>query len=190
VSVLPASHRARVRLLWASVAAAALLGVALLVVLAPNTGRSLQTPVDDRPPTVLREPKHVRPTSQALRSARRTLDAFVRSAVIRRNLAASWPLATAHMRVGVSRQDWLSGNLPVAPYPAEQFGSASFRLVYSYRNVLGFDVTVHPSEPDFAAGSYRCELHRQLERWLVDFCYGEATPRGRVSPVINPSLGG
>jgi hypothetical protein len=177
---LPTSHRARVRLLWISIAVTAVLAVAGLIVFVPNTGHSFATPIVNKPAMVVTEPKHVPATPATRRAAEATLRAFVRSAIVRRDLARSWPLATAHMKIGTSRADWLHGNLPVVPYPANAFADAGFTLKYSYvGGVLGYDVLIIPREN--AAGNvagqqvYSCELHDVRGRWLVDFCYPRKT---------------
>jgi hypothetical protein len=180
VAGLPASHRARVRLLWGSIVGAAVLGVAALIVFVPNTGRTTATPIDtSKPPERYVVPKTVPATTVEKAAARRTLELFVPSAMTRQNLAASWPLTTAQMRSGTSHGDWLAGNLPVVPYPADAFRTFGMTLKYQYKGILGYDVLVLPKEN--AAGAqagqqvYSCELHDVRGRWLVDFCYPRKT---------------
>jgi hypothetical protein len=168
------------RLLRGSIAAMVVAAIALLLIFDRNSGHSTATPIDfSKPAVVVRTPKTVRQPPGALASARRTLDAFVRSAVVRRNLASSWPLATAHMKIGTSHADWLAGNLPVVPYPANAFRAFGLTLKYSYRGVLGYDVLVLPklTRAGNAAGQqvYECELHDVHGSWLVDFCYPRKT---------------
>jgi hypothetical protein len=168
------------RLLRGSIAAAVLIVVALLLVFDRNSGHSTATPIDfSKPAVVVHTPKTVRQAPGALASARSTLDTFVRSAVVRRNLASSWPLATAHMKIGTSHADWLAGDLPVVPYPANAFRTFGLTLKYSYRGILGFDVLVLPklTRAGNAAGQqvYECELHDVRGSWLVDFCYPRKT---------------
>jgi hypothetical protein len=184
---LPQSHRARVRLLRRSIVAGVLIVIALLIAFVRNTGKSFDTPEVDRPAMRFHEPKSVPATPEARRAALRTVDAFVRSALVRRNLRASWPLATPHMKVGVKRSEWLAGTLPVAPYTGT-FGRAEYGLRYSYRGVLGWGVHLLPKTDRDPEGAYLCELHRVRGSWLVDFCYSEATPTGRYSAVINTGL--
>jgi hypothetical protein len=118
-------------------------------------------------------------TPEQRSAALSALSRFVRSAVIRQHLAASWPLATAHMKEGTSRADWLSGNLPVVPYPAVAFRTAGFTLKYQYEGILGYDVLVLPKETKAGqlAGQqvYACELHDVRSHWLVDECYPRKT---------------
>jgi hypothetical protein len=168
------------RLLRGSIAAAVVTVIALLIVFDRNSGHSTATPIDfSKPAVVLRTPKTVRQAPSSLASARRTLDTFVRSAVVRRKLASSWPLATAHMKIGTSHADWLAGDLPVVPYPANAFRTFGLMLKYSYRGILGYDVLVLPklTKAGNAAGQqvYECELHDVRGSWLVDFCYPRKT---------------
>ena len=177
---LPESHRARVRLLRNSIVATVVIVVALLIVFDRNSGHPTATPIDQsKPAEVVRTPKTVKQTPEARAAAEATLDTFVKSAVIRRDLASSWPLATAHMKIGTSHADWLAGNLPVVPYPAAAFRSFGLTLKYSYKGIQGYDVLVLPKQTKAgdAAGQqvYECELHDLHDRWLVDFCYPRKT---------------
>lgn len=180
LALLPSSHRKRVRLLWGSIAGTAVLIVAAMIVFLPNTGHSTQTPINEtKAATQYHAPKTVRATAAEKAAALHTLSEFVHSAFIRQNLAASWPLATAHMKVGTSHSDWLAGNLPVVPYPAEAFRAFGTTLKYQYKGVLGYDVLVLPklTAAGRAAGQqiYACELHEVHGSWLVDFCYPRKT---------------
>jgi hypothetical protein len=169
-----------VRLLRRSIIAAVVLGVAALIAFDRNSGHATFTPIDEsKPAVVVRVPKTVEQTPLAKAAAEATLGTFVRSAVIRRHLEASWPLATPHMKLGTSHADWLAGNLPVVPYPAAAFRTLGLTLKYSYKRVLGYDVLVLPkrTKAGDAAGQqvYECELHDLHGRWLVDFCYPRKT---------------
>lgn len=168
------------RLLRGSIAGAVVLGIAALIVFLPNTGHSTATPIDrSKAPTRYHVPKTVRATAAQKAAAERTLATFVDSAFIRRDLAASWPLATKHMKQGTSYHDWLAGNLPVVPYPAEALRTFGTTLEYQYEGVLGYDVLVLPKQNAVGrkAGSqvYACELHDVHGSWLVDFCYPRKT---------------
>jgi hypothetical protein len=168
------------RLLRGSIAGAALLIVVLLLVFFRNTGHSTATPINEHEQAqVYHAPKTVKATAAEKAAAVSTLSRFVRSAVIRRDLASSWPLATAHMKDGTSHADWLSGNLPVVPYPANAFRTAGYTLEYQYQGILGYDVLVLPKETKAAqlAGQqiYACELHDVHGSWLVDQCYPRKT---------------
>jgi hypothetical protein len=168
------------RLLRRSIVGAVVLIVVLLIVFVRNTGHSTATPINENGRAqVYHPPKTVKATEEQKAAAISTLTRFVRSAVIRRDLASSWPLATAHMKSGTSRREWLSGNLPVVPYPADGFRTVGFTLRYQYKGILGFDALLLPNEtkPGQDAGQqvYACELHEVRGSWLVDECYPRKT---------------
>ena len=177
---LPASHRARVRLLRRSIIAIVVLVIAFLIAFVRNTGHSTATPINQNGHAqVFRAPKTVKATPKEKAAAISTLSRFVRSAVIRRDLASSWPLATAHMKEGTSHPDWLRGNLPVVPYPADGFRTVGFTLTYQYKGILGFDALLLPNTSkagqDAGQQVYACELHKLRGSWLVDECYPRKT---------------
>ncbi len=170
---LPESPRKRARLIRGVSIGVVLLAIAAVSVRYRNAGHSYATPIDpSKPAVVIREPPHVPATRAMRRAAEATLATFARTALIRRDGETSWRLATPHMRVGTSHREWLTGALPVVPYPANGFRTSFSVLRYSYRGVLGYDVTVLPK--DSGKGEqrvYACELHDLRGRWLVDFCY-------------------
>jgi hypothetical protein len=178
---LPRSHRKRVRLAWWSAGTIALLTIVGLIVFVPNTGHSTATPINEHQPAqVFHPPKTVKATAAQKAAALATIDRFARSAIIRRNLEGSWPLATPHMKLGVSHADWLAGDLPVVPYPAWAFRTAGYTLKGQFKGVLDYDVLMLPKETQAAqrdAGQqvYSCELHELRGTWLVDSCYPRKT---------------
>jgi hypothetical protein len=169
-----------VRLLRRSIVGAVVLTVALLIVFVRNTGHSTATPINENGHAqVFHAPKTVEATAAQKAAAISTLSRFVRSAVIRRDLAASWPLATAHLKSGTTRAEWLSGNLAVVPYPANGFRTVGFTLKYQYKGILGYDALLLPNTTKAGqlAGQqvYACELHDVRGNWLVDQCYPRKT---------------
>jgi hypothetical protein len=177
---LPSSYRARRRLLWGSIGATVVLGVAALIVFVPNTGHTTSTPIDTtKRAQVFHVPKTVPATPAEKAAAEQTLNVFVPSAITRQHLDRSWQLATPHMKIGTSHADWLAGDLPVVPYPAGAYRTFGEILKYQYKHILGFDVLVLPKQnpAGVKAGQqvYACELHDVHGRWLVDFCYPRKT---------------
>ncbi len=172
---LPESPKARERLYRRAAVAAVALFVAILLIFFRNTGHSLETPITNQPADVFRLPQPVPASSADRAAAERTLDRFVRTAIIRRDPGAAWELATPHMRQGSTRSEWERGVLPVVPYPAPEFASAGVTLEYSYRGRLGYDVLVLPRSAKGEQRVYSCELRDVHGRWLVDFCYPRTT---------------
>jgi len=169
-----------VRLLRRTIVGAVVLSVALLIVFVRNTGHSTATPINENGHAqVYHAPKTVEATAAQKAAAISTLSRFIRSAVIRRDLAASWPLATAHLKSGTTRAEWLSGNLAVVPYSASGFRTVGFTLKYQYKGILGYDALLLPNttKAGHLAGQqvYACELHDVRGNWLVDECYPRKT---------------
>jgi len=52
--------------------------------------------------------------------ARAVAEAFVATAVARKDLAKSWELASPELRGDLTRADWLTGTIPVQPYPVDK----------------------------------------------------------------------
>src|SRR2546430_6038386 len=81
-----------------------------------------------------RQPKHVPFTARERQAVRGVLRGFIRSAVARHDVAASWDLAGPSLRSGVTRRQWATGAIPVVPYPAAKHGLGMWDSVkYSYR---------------------------------------------------------
>jgi hypothetical protein len=97
-------------------------------------------------------------------------DAFVRTAVRRHNLAASWPLIHPNLKQGLSKQEWLTGNIPVVPFPAK--GIIAWDLDWSYPGDVAADVVLQPVPK---SGLYRKTFTIEFKRvggaaenrWLV-----------------------
>ncbi len=178
IGTLRTSHRARVRAVWAAALGVVAVIVATLIVLVPNTGHKSVAPIDySREAKVVRTPPTVRLAASDRAAILATLDKFLRSAVLRQHPGASWALTTAYMHRTTNRHDWLVGDLPVAPYPVRAFASVQYALRYSWPHVVGYDMTVMPKgSSGLGSVNYRCELHQQYGRWLVQYCYSDSTP--------------
>jgi hypothetical protein len=110
-----------------------------------------------------------------------TVDEFVRTAVLRRDLARSWELAGAGLRLGSSRAEWLDGELPVYPYPADPERTA-WDLDYADESEVALNVTLvarrgEREPPEVFGVSLEPVGRGESRRWLVGAWY----PRGSVS---------
>lgn len=173
---LPQSPRARRRLAYAGAALLAVLLIALLSALIGNSSGPEQAPLHESvKPQTYEGATPMRATAAEKREAARVLTAFAESAIPRRQLATSWELATAHMRSGTTRQEWLAGSLPVVPYPSSDFGSIGLTFKGAYvGGMIDYDVLVLPRTKTGKQQVYSCELLQEHGRWRVDFCYPRA----------------
>lgn len=166
----PRSARTTRRLFKVGIVLAVALGVTLLVLLLPRAHRQMETfrdvPADVPAPT----PRSVRASPELRRLLLGEANEFVRTAVRRRDLAASWPLIHPTLKQGLTRREWLTGSIPVVPFPATRI--AEWGLDWSYRDDVALDVVL---QPDSASGLYRktftIEFKRvpggSVDHWLV-----------------------
>jgi hypothetical protein len=181
-------------LLLLGVAAAA----AALVIAFPNTGKRHEV-FDSAPVQFSREPKHVAAGPRRRAEALLATMAFVKTAVLRRNVDASWDLATTDLRAGYTRKQWDTGNIPVVPFPAA--GVGAWQVDWSYENDMGFDILLAPKKGShLAAKSFLVELKRSRPgaRWRVASWVPNGVSvqqdlanaaKGRPQPKVASSLG-
>jgi hypothetical protein len=71
---------------------------------------------------------------------------FVRTAVARKNLAAAWKISDANIRGGLTYKEWLTGNIPVVPFPVSSSAVARFKIDVSYANEAGLEILLEPQD--------------------------------------------
>jgi hypothetical protein len=201
---LLASPRRRRRLGWTLGLALALAIVVGVSVRYSTSGSSAEdTPVQaDAAETASPQAAAIRVTPAVRREVDRTVQTFVRTAVIRRDLAEGWALASPVMRQGVTRSAWEDGDIPVQPFPARALASADWQLRYRFERTLGIDVLVQPKQGSGApVAVYAAEVTAPgsgaPRRFLVDSWVPQATlgaasgpsqPRGGGSRAATPEL--
>jgi hypothetical protein len=178
VQAILTSYRWRRRLAWSGglLATVGVL-VALAVVLPKQHAPHYLAPTGTQQAVGQAQPKQVRVTAAERVAVNRTLVAFVRTGVTRADPAAAWTLTTASMRSGISKQDWLKGNLPVNPFPASISDQPSWRVLTSYPRDLTLDLVLQP-KPGSHVGpiAFAVELKQERDgRWLVDSMAPEQT---------------
>ena len=47
---------------------------------------------------------------------------FIHTAVLRKNLDAGWRISTANVHAGLSHAQWMTGTIPVFPFPSHAYG--------------------------------------------------------------------
>jgi hypothetical protein len=104
-----------------------------------------------------------------------TLDAFVNSAIKRRNVAASYNLVTPNMRYGVTRADWNTGDLPVYPFPARGTRFHNWTVDFVKPNHIGIELMLASRGRSDDSIQYFGEVKKLHGRWLVDSFSPSAT---------------
>jgi hypothetical protein len=155
--------------------------VAVLAALLPSPEPDRSEELQPGEVQVYEPPKPIRLTPRMRREVDATIDEFVRAAVLRRDLARSWELAASELRVGSSRSEWMRGELPVYPYPADPKRTA-WELDYADEVEVALNVTLVPRRgerepPEVFGVSLEPAGSGKERRWLVAAWF----PRGSVS---------
>jgi hypothetical protein len=69
---------------------------------------------------------------------------FLKTAVGRSDLAAAWKIAGPDIRGGLTYKEWLTGNIPVVPYPVGSVAQARFKVDFSHANEALLEVALLP----------------------------------------------
>jgi hypothetical protein len=184
---LLSSPRRRRRLGWTAAIVLPLAAIVVVSILYGTSG-SEDTPVAaDTTGPAAPALATIRVTPAVRRRVDETVQTFVRTAVIRRNLEAAWPLASPVMRQAVTRSEWLRGDLPVQPFPAKALRAADWRLRYRNERTLGIDVMIQPKPGSGApVAVYSAELTAPgtgtPRRFLVDSWFPQTTLGAAAGP--------
>jgi hypothetical protein len=143
--------------------------VSAIVSFAPNRNPAPQV-LPKTPPKAPVKEKSV-PLGETAQSVARL---FVKTAVARTNLAAAWKIAGPNIRGGLTYKEWLSGDIPVVPYPIKSLDFAPFKIDYSYRNEALIEVALLPKKGAkiksqiFYLGLKRVAGPGGKRHWVVD----------------------
>jgi len=180
----PRSARTRKRLIRAGLVVGLIAFVAVAVAVFPHAQKQVETfrdvPVDLPEP----DPTPVKASPELRHLLIGETSEFVRTAVRRKDLPASWPLIHPELKQGLTRAEWMTGNIPVVPFPANAI--VATQLDWSYENDVALDVVLQPEKK---SGLYRKTFtiefkrapHGNQDRWLVS----SWVPRGVSDALIN-----
>jgi hypothetical protein len=108
----------------------------------------------------------------------RLLDAFVKDAVRRENLAAAWGLAGPGLRGGTTREAWVAGRgVTVQTFPVRGTdfrGAWTGQLVEPGHAVLSMVLQLKPNPDGIRAVAESIDARKVRGRWLVDAFYPAA----------------
>lgn len=135
--------------------------------------------VSGTPPTVPVDP-----------AARIVAGKFITSAVTRQNLREAWKITEpgSPVRQGFTYKEWLSGDIPVQPFPAKAIAGASYKVQTSHPKELTLNVYVF-AKPHSGVRSqnFLIVLHPhgtgKQKHWLVSYWVPAS------GAVIVPSVG-
>jgi hypothetical protein len=151
----------------------------------------LNRPEDDPVPTqrvaaqVAKEPKTVPPSPEARRLVSQFLNTAVdrdgSEAVARRKLDAAWKISSPNIRGGLTKREWLTGNIPVVPYDVSNVERAPVRLDWSYPTEASFAVMLLPKDgssekPQTFFITVKKFGKGANARWMVDYFAPYAPP--------------
>ena len=87
------------------------------------------------------------------------------------DLAGTWDLAGPDLRQGMTRDDWLKGQLPIVPFAASERGQGKWSLVsYSYANKVGLELLMFPERRSGQLATVETDVVRGKDgRWRVNY---------------------
>jgi hypothetical protein len=138
-----------------------------------DTGTSQETPLTNKPAQVFTPRKQVPLEAEARRVAGR----FILTAVAREGLGESYDLAHPELRQGLSRKEWLTGNIPVVYYPAKAIETATFKVDESYADEAILQVALLPKDASGVKPQiFFIGLKKSANRWRVSYWVPRAAP--------------
>jgi hypothetical protein len=148
--------------------------VAFTVAWVGDSGTPLESPLSNEPAQVYTPRKQVPLDAEARKVAGR----FILTAVARENLGESYALAHPELRQGMSKREWLTGNIPVVYYPAKQIETATFKVDESYPDEAILEVALLPKESaDVKPQIFYIGLKKAVRRWQVNYWVPRAAPQ-------------
>ena len=152
--------------------------VAFAVTWIGDTGKSEETPLSNKPAQIFTSRKQVPLDVEARKVAGR----FILTAVARENLGASYSLVHPELRQGLTRKEWLTGNIPVVYYPAKEIETATFKVDESYPDEAILEVALLPKDakkvkPQVFYIGLKKAGEGTAARWMVNYWVPRAAPQ-------------
>jgi hypothetical protein len=134
-----AAPRTRRRVAWVLAGGGVCAAVVLLLVLGPNKDAPKQR-ISNVP---AQEPER-QVEAPLPKEARQVAVRFIQTAVAREDLEEAWTLVGPNLRGGLTREEWLTGNNPVVPYPIDKLEVAPYKVDESYESSALIEVALLP----------------------------------------------
>jgi hypothetical protein len=166
-------------------------GVVVFVRAIADGPEPIQEKLSNQPAQLPARPETKAPVDPA---AKRVARQFIRTAVARRNLAASWKITHPSLRQGLTLKEWKTGNIPVIPlsYPVAKLESVVFKVDESTQRTTVLEVAMIPRpgakafgrkiDPDLFWLGLKKVGRGKNARWLVDYWMPREGPIFRAIP--------
>jgi hypothetical protein len=102
--------------------------------------------------------------------ARQVVVKFIETAVVRKNLAEAWKISGPNIRQNMTLKQWMTGTIPVVPYPNAAVDRSPVKITWSHPGEAGLEVVLEPK-----AGSrekpqlFFVNVIKPRVKWLVDY---------------------
>jgi hypothetical protein len=174
------SRRAQNRLLAVGVLVLIAGGIAAAVVfIGSDTGTKIPETYSSKPPKdVSQIPKKVKLEKAAADIAQK----FLATNVVRRNLSQGYKLVGPDLKEGLTLKQWLTGNIPVVPYPGDVIDKVPIQVIYSYPREAMLRVFMLPKKGvQIPGGAFYLGLKLygkgHSRHWLVNSWVPYASPK-------------
>ncbi len=157
--------------------------IVALVKLVPNQNPKADTSVTKNP---VRVSPNAPPTVKLPQEARDIAGKFILTAVVRKNLADAWKISGAGIRQTLTRKEFLTGNIPVVPFPFK-LAIAPMKVDYSFKNQALLEVAlIAPKKARVKPQYFYLGLKRvgaAKPHWVVDSWVPRVGPKIPANPV-------
>ena len=104
---------------------------------------------------------------------------FIHTAVVRKDLDTGWRVSTANVHAGLTHAQWMTGTIPVFPFPRNAYGGTRYKVEWSRAKNVMLLALITPDKPGVKSGEFFIQMVPRGDRWLVDY-FG---PRGTNPPL-------
>jgi hypothetical protein len=116
-------------------------------------------------------------------AALKTAERFVAAAVLRKDLETAWALSSPSVRGTYTKEKWLTGSIPVVPYPGKEFAEARYRVSRAFERQIVLYVLMTPTKgAEVSPQTFVIKLEPAAGakgRWLVSYW----APAGGSPPI-------
>jgi hypothetical protein len=165
------SRRTR-RLAWGSCIGLFIAGVIAVVVVFTGDTAGPAAPVAAPSASVGKPAKQSPAAPRSVKldpAANRVLGRFVLTAVARKNLREAYGLVGPGIKQGMPLKQWLTGAIPVVPFPVTTLQSARFKIDFSRPNHALVEVAMVPTlKSKVKAQIFFADIVKLHGKWVVD----------------------